>query len=61
VATIHKFGNTTSATIPLCLLDFEPRLKSSDRLLMAAFGGTLDHPRTTSMGQLAAIEITASS
>ena len=39
MVTIHKFGNTTSATIPLCLWDFEPRLKAGDRLIMAAFGG----------------------
>lgn len=37
--TIHKYGNTTSATIPLCLWDYEPRLKIGDRLIMAAFGG----------------------
>jgi 3-oxoacyl-[acyl-carrier-protein] synthase III len=39
MVTIHKFGNTTSATIPLCLWDFESRLKAGDRLIMAAFGG----------------------
>jgi len=27
------------ATIPLCLWDYEPRLKIGDRLIMAAFGG----------------------
>jgi 3-oxoacyl-[acyl-carrier-protein] synthase III len=37
--TIHKYGNTTAATIPLCLWDYEPRLKVGDRLLLAAFGG----------------------
>ncbi len=37
--TIHKFGNTTAATIPLCLWDYEAVLKRGDRLLMAAFGG----------------------
>jgi 3-oxoacyl-[acyl-carrier-protein] synthase-3 len=37
--TIHKFGNTTAATIPLCLWDYESRLKRGDRLLLAAFGG----------------------
>ena len=30
---------STAATIPLCLWDYEPRLKEGDRLLMAAFGG----------------------
>ncbi len=39
MVTIHKYGNTTAATIPLCLWDYEPRLKAGDRLLMAAFGG----------------------
>jgi 3-oxoacyl-[acyl-carrier-protein] synthase-3 len=36
---IHKYGNTTSATIPLCLWDYETKLKTGDRLIMAAFGG----------------------
>jgi 3-oxoacyl-[acyl-carrier-protein] synthase-3 len=36
---IHKYGNTTAATIPLCLWDYEKRLKAGDRLIMAAFGG----------------------
>jgi 3-oxoacyl-[acyl-carrier-protein] synthase-3 len=39
MVTIHKYGNTTNATIPLCLWDYEPRLKAGDRLLLAAFGG----------------------
>lgn len=37
--TIQKFGNTTAATIPLCLWDYEERLKPGDRLVLAAFGG----------------------
>jgi 3-oxoacyl-[acyl-carrier-protein] synthase-3 len=37
--TIHKYGNTTAATIPLSLWDYEPRLKRGDRLMLAAFGG----------------------
>ncbi len=37
--TIHKFGNTTAATIPLCLWDYESKLKRGDKLLLAAFGG----------------------
>jgi 3-oxoacyl-[acyl-carrier-protein] synthase-3 len=36
---IHKFGNTTAATIPLCLWDYESKLKRGDKLLLAAFGG----------------------
>jgi 3-oxoacyl-[acyl-carrier-protein] synthase III len=39
MVTIHKYGNTTAATIPLCLWDYERKLKAGDRLLMAAFGG----------------------
>ena len=37
--TIHKYGNTTAATIPLCLWDYESRLAPGDKLIMAAFGG----------------------
>ena len=36
---IEKYGNTTAATIPLCLWDYEHRLKTGSRLIMAAFGG----------------------
>jgi 3-oxoacyl-[acyl-carrier-protein] synthase-3 len=39
MVTIQKFGNTTNATIPLCLWDYEPKLKCGDRLVLAAFGG----------------------
>jgi 3-oxoacyl-[acyl-carrier-protein] synthase III len=37
---IHKYGNTTSATIPLCLSDYfnEGKLKKGDNLILAAFG-----------------------
>ena len=31
MVTIHKYGNTTNATIPLCLWDYEPRLKRGDK------------------------------
>jgi 3-oxoacyl-[acyl-carrier-protein] synthase III len=37
--TIHKYGNTTNATIPLCLWDYEAQLKPGKRLVLAAFGG----------------------
>jgi hypothetical protein len=37
--TIQKYGNTTAATIPLCVWDYEKKLKAGDRLLLAAFGG----------------------
>ena len=36
---IHKYGNTTSATLPLCLWDYEKKLKKGDKLVFAAFGG----------------------
>ncbi len=36
---IHKYGNTTAATIPLCLWDYQDKLKAGDRLMLAAFGG----------------------
>ncbi|MAL60582.1 MAG: 3-oxoacyl-ACP synthase [Flavobacteriaceae bacterium] len=36
---IHKYGNTTSATLPLCLHDYEKQLKKGDNLVFAAFGG----------------------
>jgi 3-oxoacyl-[acyl-carrier-protein] synthase-3 len=39
MVTIHKFGNTTAATIPLCLWDYESKLKAGDKLVLAAFGG----------------------
>lgn len=36
---IHKYGNTTAATIPLCLWDWENKLHKGDNLILAAFGG----------------------
>jgi 3-oxoacyl-[acyl-carrier-protein] synthase-3 len=39
MVTIQKYGNTTAATIPLCLWDYEKRLKPGDRMIFAAFGG----------------------
>jgi 3-oxoacyl-[acyl-carrier-protein] synthase III len=35
---IENYGNTTAATIPLCLYDYEPRLKKGDNIILAAFG-----------------------
>src|ERR1700690_1236656 len=37
--TNNKYGNTTAATIPLCLWDYESKLKAGDRMILAAFGG----------------------
>ena len=36
---IHRYGNTTSATLPLLLADYENQLKKGDNLIFAAFGG----------------------
>lgn len=36
---IAEYGNTTSGTIPLCLWDYESKLKKGDNLILAAFGG----------------------
>ena len=35
---IQKYGNTTSATIPLCLWEWEPRLRKGDNIIIATFG-----------------------
>ena len=39
MVNIHKYGNTTSATLPLLLNDYESRLKKGDNIIFAAFGG----------------------
>jgi len=36
---IQKYGNTTAATIPLCMWEWEKQLKKGDNLILAAFGG----------------------
>ena len=36
---IQNFGNTTTATIPLCIWEYEKKLKKGDILILAAFGG----------------------
>lgn len=36
---IQRYGNTTSATIPLCLYEWEDQLKKGDNIILAAFGG----------------------
>jgi len=36
---IEKYGNTTSATIPLVLNDFEKKFKKGDTIVFASFGG----------------------
>ncbi|MEL6696032.1 MAG: beta-ketoacyl-ACP synthase III [Bacteroidota bacterium] len=39
MVNIMRYGNTTSATIPLCLWEWENKLSKGDNLLLAAFGG----------------------
>jgi len=36
---IQRYGNTTNATIPLCLWDWEKQLNKGDNIILAAFGG----------------------
>lgn len=36
---IHRYGNTTSATLPLLLHDYEKQLKKGDNIVFASFGG----------------------
>ena len=36
---IQNYGNTTTATIPLCLWEYEKKLRKGDKLILAAFGG----------------------
>ncbi len=36
---IQRTGNTTAATIPLCLYDYESQLRKGDNLILASFGG----------------------
>lgn len=35
---IHKYGNTTAGTIPLCLWDYEKQLKKGDTIIISTFG-----------------------
>lgn len=39
MVTIQKYGNTTTASIPLCLRDYESQLKKGDKIVLTAFGG----------------------
>lgn len=36
---IQRYGNTTAATIPLCLWEWEKQLHKGDKIVLAAFGG----------------------
>ena len=39
MTNISRYGNTTAATIPLCLWDYENQIKKGDKLILTAFGG----------------------
>lgn len=39
MVNIDKYGNTTAATIPLCLYDWKEKLNKGDNLVLSAFGG----------------------
>jgi 3-oxoacyl-[acyl-carrier-protein] synthase-3 len=39
MVNIHKYGNTTAATLPLCLWEWESQLKKGDSIILTAFGG----------------------
>ena len=39
MVNIGRYGNTTAGTLPLCLMDWESKLKKGDKLVLAAFGG----------------------
>ena len=39
MVNIQKYGNTTAATLPLCLWDYESRLNPGDHIILTAFGG----------------------
>ena len=39
MVNIQKYGNTTNATIPLCLWEWESKLKKGDNLILTSFGG----------------------
>jgi 3-oxoacyl-[acyl-carrier-protein] synthase III len=39
MVNIDHFGNTTAATIPLCLWEWQDKLKRGDNIVLAAFGG----------------------
>jgi 3-oxoacyl-[acyl-carrier-protein] synthase-3 len=36
---IERYGNTTNGTLPLCLWEWENKLKKGDNIILAAFGG----------------------
>ncbi|MEO7176562.1 MAG: beta-ketoacyl-ACP synthase III [Saprospiraceae bacterium] len=39
MTNIERYGNTTAATLPLCLWDYESKLHKGDKIVLTAFGG----------------------
>ena len=39
LVNINKYGNTSAGTIPICLWEFQHRLKKGDQIMMISFGG----------------------
>ncbi len=39
MVNIQKYGNTTAATLPLCLWEWEDQLNPGDKIILTAFGG----------------------
>lgn len=39
MVNIHRYGNTTAGTLPLCLWDWEDQLNKGDNIILTAFGG----------------------
>ncbi|MEM6380585.1 MAG: beta-ketoacyl-ACP synthase III [Bacteroidota bacterium] len=39
MVNIHKYGNTTAGTLPLCLTEYEHQLQRGDNIILTAFGG----------------------
>jgi 3-oxoacyl-[acyl-carrier-protein] synthase-3 len=35
---IERYGNTSSATLPMCLWEYEPKLRKGDNLILTTFG-----------------------
>lgn len=38
MVNIERYGNTSAGTLPLCVWDFEDKLKKGDKLILTAFG-----------------------
>ena len=43
MVNIDRYGNTSAATIPLALWEYEPKLRKGDNIIMTAFGAGFTH------------------